>query len=271
MTARPLSDAALAALACATVTDRTVVLPGQLDPGTYREVDQALRAIGGKWNRRAAAHTFTTDPRPGLEATLAVGRRLQSAQQATAWWPTPPDLAGRVARLAREAAGPLGRGEGMVLDPSAGEGALLDAVRRLAPDASLAGIEPDPARVEVLTGKGYPVLGDRFETFSESDFRALRFDGIIMNPPYSLPGDPNAWATHLELALTLLAGHGRLVAVLPRSVVDRAGARFEGLRELVQRRGWVDDLPDGTFREAGTSVRTSLVVVDAPALGGAWA
>ena len=33
----------------------------------------------------------------------------------------------------------------------------------------------------------------------------------------------------------------------------------------------VDDLPDGTFREAGTSVRTSLVVVDAPALGGAWA
>lgn len=44
------------------VSGTLAFLPPNLDRKTYLEVNGALEAFGGKWNRKAGAHVFLTDP-----------------------------------------------------------------------------------------------------------------------------------------------------------------------------------------------------------------
>lgn len=76
-----------------------------------------------------------------------------------------------------------------------------------------------------------------------------------MNPPFANGDD----IKHIQHALTMLRPGGRLVSVCA------AGPRqVEQLRPLAEDHGgqWID-LPEGSFGEQGTNVRTALVLIPA--------
>ena len=45
-----------------TIEGNNVFLPEDLDRDVYTKVNKKLIGIGGKWNRKAKAHIFPTDP-----------------------------------------------------------------------------------------------------------------------------------------------------------------------------------------------------------------
>ncbi len=87
------------------------------------------------------------------------------------------------------------------------------------------------------------------------------FDRVLMNPPFAKQAD----VRHVQHALGFLkkrrAG-GLLVAIMARGVRFRTDRLATGFRTLVEdREGRIEDLPDGSFRAAGTDVRTVLVTI----------
>lgn len=79
-----------------------------------------------------------------------------------------------------------------------------------------------------------------------ADF-AVQFDAVVMNPPFSGAAD----IRHIRHALQLLRPGGVLVAVCAN-----------GPRQRDALAAWADhweDLPPGTFANAGTMVRTAVL------------
>lgn len=264
-----LSDAAAEVLRGAAATERSVHLPvgPPLERKVYAEVDRALSRLagGGRWDRRERAHVYSHDPREALAALIGGGAIPRPASafddKRLSYYATPGELA-------RKVAGSLSlRAGARVLEPSAGDGALVAAVRSATPDALVAAVEVDAGRTALL-GRRY--AGDldplvtvygmtRFQDFAERD-DGDRFDAVVMNPPFTEVGDPQAWAAHFLLAWGLLAEGGQMVAILPASYRYSERQTAQRVREVVQASGGtVEDLPEGTFRGAGTSVRTVLV------------
>lgn len=195
---------------------------------------------------------------------------------APGYFPTPPALAARVAGMLPD--GPL-----TVLEPSAGDGALVRAVLDARPEATVTAVEPNLQLVQLLGrvvtagGPAYPseepprarVYCCNFEDFgSTRDADSAypeQFGAVVMNPPFSAPGHPVLWAEHVLRAYDLLEPGGRLVAIVPAGFAYRQDRVSTRVRELVTELGggW-EDLPAGTFKTAGTQVRTVLVWLTRP-------
>lgn len=191
-------------------------------------------------------------PFDAMRDALRSGVHVVSAPQL---FPTPPELA---ARMVEEA----GIRSGMrILEPSAGTGRLLDALR----DAGamhtcvVRAVEVNRAMADRLTDRYPGVIVDcrDFLTFgSQCD----SFDVVVMNPPFADGAD----VAHVTHAAGLLAPGGRLVAIMSAGVTFRSDRKTRDFRALVERLGGsIEELPPGTFESSGTGVHTVLVVLDA--------
>jgi hypothetical protein len=116
------------------------------------------------------------------------------------------------------------------------------------------------------------VVVDTFETFQiRARAAGDRFDVIVMNPPFSVPGRASIWAEHLLAAWELLAPGGRLLAIVPASVLN-AGAPGTALtrgaqgsaQRLVWEHGTAEPLPRDAFAESGIMFGTAVVWLDRP-------
>lgn len=261
-----LSPEAADVLGRSAATDTRVHLPvGQLERKTYVEVNRFLERLGGRWDRRERAHVFTRDPRPAMEEALGAGvlpPPAPNADKELSYWVTPP-------AVAHLAVAPLVhlRPGAEVLEPSAGDGALVRAIRGIRPDVAVTAVEPDPGRVaRLVRGFGGDELvstfGGTFEDYAVN--RSPRFGAVVMNPPFTLPGRRYAWAEHLMLAWGLLAPGGVLQAIVPASLEFGRQRVIAAARRLVEEHGGWSTLPDDAFRVSGTGVRTLLVSVTRP-------
>ncbi|WP_348523965.1 methyltransferase [Escherichia coli] len=85
------------------------------------------------------------------------------------------------------------------------------------------------------------------------------FDVIVMNPPFLKRSD----VKHVMHAIAMLAKRGRLQAILSAGVLFREDTLTKALRERVkQLGGQISPLPDDTFRESGTKVKTARLEID---------
>jgi predicted RNA methylase len=243
-----LDEPVAAVLRNATVDGAAVKLPpGQLDGRLYVAVDRALRALGGKWNRGAQAHVFAEPIGGRLTAILDAGK--VTPPQAFGFYPTPPALIDRLMELADV------EPHHMVLEPSAGHGAICDALLDVIDPERLRCVELLPENCTVLRRLGYlPIEGD----FMAVDLPAA-FDRVVMNPPFERKQDIH----HVTRAFSLLKPGGRLVSIMSAGVVANGDAKSRALRALVEAHGWLEHNPEGSFKPAGTAVRTVTVVLDA--------
>jgi predicted RNA methylase len=264
-----ITQAALDVLAGSTCEPGHLRLPaGPLLPRkVYAEVDQILTRLGGKWNRRTSSHTFGSDPTGLIADVLDTGQMPVDADKLASFWRTPRPVAERlVAWAVGQPDLPAGPGV-RVLEPSAGDGAIASVVTEWHPAVSLTCVEPDPGRAGTLKADGFLVHPVDFRDYHSlaAEGAAAPFDGVVMNPPFTEPGKPRAWAEHVTLAYDLLVHGGRLAAIVPASVEHSTVRAVADLRAWVTAAGgsW-KMLPDGVFRESGTDVRTSILTVTAP-------
>jgi predicted RNA methylase len=253
----------------------------QLDRPDYEQVQAVFDRVagGGRWHRASGTHRWP-DHRGGdleveLKAVLAAGVLPPDPRKVAGWFATPEKVAGELAEVALSLPGWYGAWETVrVLEPSAGEGALADALHgQGVPTANILCVEPDPWRAALCRSKGYPTIEARFQDVdllggADGVLTAAPFDVVLMNPPFTEPGDSRAWIAHLRRAWALLAGGGRLVCVVPRSIAWADGSREKDLVRLHgQLTGYGADigpLPDDAYRPSATGIHASVVVVDRP-------
>lgn len=119
---------------------------------------------------------------------------------------TPAHVADAMARLLPDMAGKH------VVEPSAGTGALLDAMKRVHPEAMVQGVEIYRPLQERLIQKGYEVYCDDFAEWAKH--QGATRDAVIMNPPFRKVRE------HVQAAFSLLRKGGVLVALVPVTFKD---------------------------------------------------
>lgn len=197
--------------------------------------------------RPAPARTEFDDMKDALRNGVAV-----VAVSAPELFPTPAPLAARMVRIAGPCMG------WRVLEPSAGTGNIVREIEKT--DAAVVAVEIDPRLANALRD-GTPRVNRR--DVRHGDFAELApglgsFDAVIMNPPFSCEID------HVRAAFGLLYEGGVLVSVMSAGVKFRSDKVHEEFRAFVASHGGtIEDLPEGSFAESGTSVRTVLVTIRA--------
>lgn len=255
-----LSPTALDALRNAVADHNSISLPIITDRKVYVQVDRALSRIagGGRWDSRSRAHVYNQDPRPALQeltGSAVIPRPLASRDKELSYWATPTDLA----KLLVDG---LGLSDGArVLEPSAGDGQLVRAVREAYPRVHITAVEPDAGRRTALSVNrftGLHVWSTTFEKFVAQP--VALFDAVVMNPPFTLPGRRYAWAEHLTMAWDLLLPGGQLRAIVPASLGFGRQRPIASARALIGAAGGTfRPAPEGAFQVSGTGVHTLIV------------
>lgn len=219
---------------------------GQLDRKLYERTNKALEALGGKWNRHKGGHVFAD----GVDVADLIADAIESRSfvdpKLNGYFPTPPDLARKLIDWADIQPGM------MVLEPSAGRGALADLATEIVGRENVHVCELLFDNAEVLRAKGYWVT---YGDFVESPYSRI-FDRVIMNPPFAKKQDVH----HVLHALSLLKPGGVLVSIMSAGVktnTDRLTAAFRD--ELALRGGEMIDNPPDSFAGVGTRVATVMV------------
>lgn len=185
-------------------------------------------------------------------ASTAVSKDLQF------YW-TPPEVVEEVLNFANVWRKEQFSGERpalRILEPSCGDGRILDAIRQRGFRGF--GIEYHPGRAAECKAKGHAVLT---ANFLEQPPQA-EFDRVVMNPPFY----GKHWAKHVRHAFKFLKPGGVMVAILP------ATAQYDNsdlIADMLQTGQWADnpwrDLPVGSFAAAGTNVSTCMLRLRSPA------
>jgi 16S rRNA G1207 methylase RsmC len=174
----------------------------------------------------------------------------------TGYFPTPRALAEELIALADI------RAEHLVLEPSAGRGAIAGLLAEVVPAERLYLVERDPTHHQALERAGYRppqlICGDFLTTTALPG----RFERIVMNPPFEQRQD----VAHVMHAYRLLSPGGRLAAITSAGVAFRTDAATRGLHELIERSdgGSITENPPDAFKESGTSVNTLTIALTKP-------
>ncbi len=166
------------------------------------------------------------------------------------FFPTPTALAAQVVERANIRHG------ARVLEPSAGAGAIAQAVRaRYADTVTLHVAEINYSLRDRLQSQGYTVAGDNCLTLTGT------YDAIVMNPPFEHGKD----AQHVRAMYNLLAEGGRLVAITGAGIFSRTDRHSTEFRAWLESIGGIaEPLPACSFAHAlrSTGVQTYLVTLD---------
>ena len=245
----------LAVLSASECEGNALKLPGQLDRKLYEKTNKALVAAGGKWTRGKGAHLFPISAAESIDQIIVTGEIVDKKAELGAFF-TPPALAAEIVQMAD-----IKRGM-RVLEPSAGEGAILREAMRVG--GICWAVEIDPAHCKKLTELLHPS-----GVCKPSDFLSCpvpgrgfeAFDRVVMNPPFAMQAD----IKHVTHAFDFLKSGGRLVAIMGAGVLFRQDKSATTFRALVDDcGGTIDPLPAGSFKESGTMANTVVVVLDKP-------
>ncbi len=244
-------------LARAVFEGNLVKLP-ELERELYVKTDKILKAAGGKWNRGREGHVFPTDPRPALGLALT-GSLVDEKKTRQAFY-SPAPVAKQLALLLIAHMGAIRS----ALEPSAGEGAIAQAIRAVAPAVDITCVEIDAAACTKLRVQGFKIVHEAdFLTFrgpgSVRPGRGLPFyDAVVMNPPFTGGQD----VEHVVHAWDFVGPAGILIAVVAPSWRTRRGEKWDRFRDLHERYAADDpiELPAGTFAESGTNVSTHVII-----------
>lgn len=209
-----------------------------------------------------------------------VGRRFR---EGSGKFFTPRPIAAVMARLLPRVSNPV------IMDPTCGGGTFLmeaaqiwweDSCTLVANDLEKSLVELAMATLSLATPTGHKKHYLNANVFDETEELAAwhgRVDFILANPPFSLRieneqfasplfrlGYRNSDALFLDRAYQLLRPGGRLVCLLPHSIL--VNKEFQALREAVEARWRVAAvlcLPEGIFHlNAGTTARADILVLD---------
>lgn len=232
-----------------TVENKVVKLPSiQLARNEYTDVKKKLELIGGKWKSgKIQGFEFATDP-TDLLSQIANGdkRNLKKEFQ---FFGTPSDLADRLVFYADL------QYHDTILEPSAGQGAIIKAIRKVVdvvPDC----YELMEVNRSILESSGleYNLLGEDFLTRKQKSYSK-----IIANPPFTKNQDID----HLKAMYECLQRGGRLVCITSESWVNGSQKKQVEFKEWLEKvDAEIEDIEKGSFKESGTMVGGKIVIIN---------
>lgn len=235
------------------VEGNNIKLPSiQLDRKLYLEVAKALELIGGKWKGgKISAFVFLTDPTDLLEQ-IANGKK-RNLKKEYQFFATPDDLADYLVELAEI------KEEDIVLEPSAGQGALVNAINRVIPNKSVYCYELMDVNQTIL--KKIPTVIFVKDDFLTNDTyeTAYTYDRIIANPPFSKNQDID----HIKRMWARLNVGGKIVTIASTHWQISNNKKEREFREWLEKVGaYIEPIEAGRFKESGTMVGTNIIVID---------
>lgn len=246
--AKELSTEAIEVLKNCVVDGMVVKLPPeQLDRKTYTEVKNKLELIGGKWKgNKVQGFVFNECPAELLEQ-IANGenRNLKKEFQ---FFATPDKLADELVRLTDLK--PTDR----VLEPSAGQGAIIKAINRVYHEMMVECFEAMPVNQTFLKKINTAIfIGEDFLQADEPE----KFDKIIANPPFSKNQDID----HIRKMYDLLKPGGRIV-----TIASKHWQQSNNKKET-EFRNWllgteIIEIEKGAFKESGTEIAACIIIID---------
>ena len=222
----------------------------------YDKIKYIMEYAGGHWRERFGGFQFNEAPdiiQSRLAEIMSYGEINLSddmvMQIKYQFYPTPEGLAQQMVEMADIKPGET------VLEPSAGRGAILKYIVNKTPNYKAVEINSDNANY--LRGLGYNVSQTSFELFSSRT--KMRFDKVVMNPPFSDKRD----ILHTMMAYNLLKPDGTLVGLLAENSIyykREITARFNRFIGKVGAK--IHQIPHGTFNESGTNVDVVCIVIN---------
>ncbi len=176
--------------------------PGGDDKHVMKAVSEVLKTIGGICSGGNTYFKFDYNPVSVIQELVDSGCILDTYSHQ--FYPTPERLAMMAADFLDVEVGDV------CYEPSAGQGALAEYL----PKDSTTCIEVNALQCEILRTKGYEVVNADFLSWAKT---APKADRILMNPPFS----QGRALAHLQAAGALLKQGGRVVAILPGSMIGK--------------------------------------------------
>jgi hypothetical protein len=223
---------------------RELYLKDQLDRPTYVKVNKILEVMGGKWNRGTRSHVFEDNAEVVVADALMHGS-VTDLKKAFQFYETPARVADSLAREVR-----YGHS---VLEPSAGRGSIVRAIRAREAEPEVCELMPQNRRE--LEAMGCKVVAEDFLKLP-ADWR--QYDRIVANPPFTRLQD----VFHVTKMIGLLAPNGVLRTVMSPAWTFHQSNAVKAFRAILAEcdHDW-ELLPEGTFAESGTMVRTGILEV----------
>jgi len=245
---RKIDDVVLAILSRVSIDGNIVTLNcGQLNRKQYLEVNGVLEAMGGKWNRKAKGHIFPDNPSAKLEAVLLTGEYNKSADYG--YFTTPLDLADRMISYAELTS------DMVVLEPSAGQGAIAERIARIIGYGNVHCFELLPDNCEALMKRGF--MKTECCDFLSVEPQPL-YDRVIMNPPFTKQQD----IEHVTHALKCIKPSGGLVSIMASGITFRQNRKTTEFLDLISGSRIIPNPPE-SFKLSGTLVNTVTIIIGA--------
>lgn len=163
-----------------------------LEATLYQNVAIVLNACGVVWDRKQKTHIVSDAALATLRSALASGSYYDSVR-ALEFYATSPNMARSLARVLEEHIG--SRENPRILEPSAGEGALIEAALEIMPHANITAVELDPVRFAHLQRKY--ANDERVEVLNmdTTEYSETGFDAVLMNAPFEWSAEhvKHAW------------------------------------------------------------------------------
>jgi type I restriction-modification system DNA methylase subunit len=234
-----------------TIEGNVIKLPKgpQLDRKLYNQVKDRFGLIGGTWKGgKTQGFVFTTDPTDLLQTITEQTGNLKKEYQ---FFATPDKLADLLVKKSEFK--PLDR----ILEPSAGQGAIVNAICRVYPNALIHCCELMPTNVMILNKNSNVIMvHDDFLQLSEED----KYDRIIANPPFAKNQD----IEHVLKMYNHLNPGGRIVSIMSNHWRTSKNKLETSFRSFLEKVGGVviENVAQGAFKESGTNISSCIVVID---------
>lgn len=219
----------------------------QFNKKSYGEAKKWIEEAGGRWEGgKTQGFIFDFDAQRVFDI-LHSGKRC-NIQQEFQFFETPKEVADWLVMLT----GGITSGS-RILEPSAGRGAIVKAILRNCPGATIDCYELMPENREIL-GKvgGVNIRGENFLDEEEGEW-----DYIVANPPFS----GNQDVDHVMHMYEHLAVGGVCAAITSQHWKMGSERKCVEFRDFLQKIGAnIIDIDAGEFKESGTGVATTAVV-----------
>jgi predicted RNA methylase len=207
--------------------------------------------------------------RAATMAKRAVRHQEGAARALDGFVRTPPALAEQLVS-GHVDMGALPRGA-VVLEPSAGDGALVRHILDTDSDAHVVAVEPNGPRADALDALAAQHPGRvevhrcTFEDFAASRPAGYLVDAVIANPPFGNSTADHLWMTHTRAAWDMLPPGGQLRTVVPGSYKSNGRNEHRAFREWATAQGArYEQLPMDAFKASGTTVNAGILTVPKP-------
>lgn len=241
-------------LAAAEIQNNTIKLTcGQIERNLYNQVNDVLSRLWGKWSAKQKVHVFNYDPTDSINLYLETGKL--PPKNKLAYFPTPKiiidDILADIEYTGQK-----------ILEPSAGQGAIAQALREQDSTHEIDCIEYSELNYSILKKKGFNAIHSDFLEVEPKPY----YDYIIMNPPFSVAGDKKAYQTHILHAHKFLNQHGKIFCIVPpfAHLNDSKTMQFKNF--IAEHCQYTVNYPAGTFKESGTMIATQLYCLYAESL-----